>query len=150
MVVRREDGGDEPSEDSDSEGQMREVAEGAIPMDRCGQAVESVARAAIMLNKVWVAKHGEEGEMAVRDEDVAELVTEVNEVGKAILPDDGKWVRVSKTTKGDMANLMRGRVAMAIMAWGPIHRGNWQECKAAMGEDLWLKRLRFERDVACP
>jgi len=34
--VRRENGGDEPSEDSDSEEQMREVAEDAIPMDRCG------------------------------------------------------------------------------------------------------------------
>ena len=33
---------------------------------------------------------------------------------------------------------------MTLLTWGPLHRENWESTKENTGDEVWLKRVRFE------
>ena len=71
-----------------------------IQMDRCGVEMASLPLAAARMAKAWkvardsAAEPGRE-EQAVADADARGMISDVNEVGTAIMPSGGKSVRVT-------------------------------------------------------
>ena len=130
-----------------------------IPIACCRMEMASLPLAAVKLARAWVVVKtvkGKKGtaileEQVMPDADIRGWIKDRNEVAAAIIPSTKKWSRASGTKKeldeSTGPNEMRGRVAMAILAWGPLHAGNLEHYREELGtadRTLWLKRMRFE------
>jgi hypothetical protein len=118
----------------------------------CGPVAETLDAAVQVLVAAWkeeVVWGGLREDAPVPDAEVRALIKELHEVQVAILPDGVKYKKVAGTPNTEKfadtgPDIMRSRVAMTLLTWGPLHKGNWESTKASIGDEVWLQRMRFE------
>ena len=118
----------------------------------CGPVAETLGAAVQVLvaawkeEVVWGGIREDAPVMApVPDAEVRALIKELHEVQQAILPEGVKYKEVAGTPNTEKfaatgPGIMRSRVAMTLLTWGPLHRANWESTKEGIGEEVWLKR----------